>query len=106
MGQIGVYDFHDPKDRGRAIAFFAWMFPVLWSVIFLFVAKPAFMVIMGGVITTFILVLVVFAAIDFRFRRTIPALRPSIGFDIALGVSIVAILAVAGKAVYSIVVTG
>ena len=106
LGQIGVYDFHDPKDRGRAIAFFAWMFPVLWSVIFLFVAKPAFMVIMGGVITTFILVLVVFAAIDFRFRRTIPALRPSIGFDIALGVSIVAILAVAGKAVYSIVVTG
>jgi hypothetical protein len=60
------------------------------------------MVIVGGVITTFILVLVVFAAIDFRCRRTIPALRPSIWFDIALWISIVAILAVAAKAVYSI----
>ena len=104
LGQIGVYDFQDPKDRGRAIAFFAWLFPILWSVIFLFVAKPAFMVIVGGVITTFILVLVVIAAIDFRFRRTIPALRPSITFDIALGVSILAILAVAAKAAYSMVV--
>ena len=104
LGQIGLYDFHDPMDRGAAIAFFAWMFPVLWSLVFLFVAKPAFMVIVGGVITTFILVLVVFAAIDFRFRRTIPALRPSIAFDIALGLSIVAILAVAGKAVYSMLV--
>ena len=104
LGQIGLYDFHDPKDRGKAIAFFAWMFPTLWSVIFLFVAEPAFMVIIGGVLTTFILVLVVFAAIDFRFRRTIPALRPSIAFDVALGLSILAILAVAAKAVYSTVV--
>ncbi len=101
LGQIGLYDFQDEKPRRKAIAFFAWMFPAVWSVTYLFIAKPAFMVIVGGVITTFILVLVVFAAIDFRCRRTIPALRPSIWFDIALWISIVAILAVAVKAVYS-----
>jgi Mn2+/Fe2+ NRAMP family transporter len=103
LGQIGAYDFQNPTHRRKAIAFFAWMFPVIWSITYLFIAKPAFMVIVGGVITTFILVLVVLAAIDFRCRRTIPALRPSVWFDIALWISIVAILAVAAKAVYSMV---
>jgi hypothetical protein len=103
LGQIGAYDFQNPTHRRKAIAFFAWMFPAVWSVTYLFIAKPAFMVIVGGVITTFILVLVVLAAIDFRCRRTIPALRPSVWFDIALWISIVAILAVAAKAVYSMV---
>lgn len=103
LGQIGVYDFHNPTHRRNAIAFFAWAFPVIWCVVYLFVKKPAFMVIVGGVITTFILVLVVIAAIDFRCRRTIPALRPSALYDVALGVSVLAILGVAVKAVYSMV---
>ena len=102
LGQIGVYDFHNPTHRRNAIAFFAWMFPALWCVVYLFVKNPAFMVIIGGVITTFILVLVVVAAIDFRCRRTIAALRPSVLFDVALGVSIFAILGVAVKAAVSI----
>ena len=45
--------------------------------------------------------LVVVAAIDFRCRRTIAALRPSVLFDVALGVSILAILGVAVKAAVS-----
>ena len=60
------------------------------------------MVIVGGVITTFILVLVVVAAFDFRYRRIEKALKPTRLFDVALWVSIAAILAVAARAIYSI----
>ncbi len=102
FGQIGIYDFQDTNDRRKAIAVLAWTFPVIWSVLYLFMTTPAFMVIVGGVITTFILVLVVVAAIDFRYRRTIDALKPSVWFDIALWASIVAILAVAIQALCSL----
>lgn len=102
FGQIGLYDFHNTADRRKAIAFFAWVFPVIWSLLFLFMKTPAFMVIVGGVITTFILVLVVVAAFDFRYRRIEKALKPTRLFDVALWVSIAAILAVAARAIYSI----
>ena len=69
FSQIGIYDFHNTKHRRASIAFFAWLFPAIWSLLYLFLATPAFMVIVGGVITTFILVLVVVAAVDFRYRR-------------------------------------
>ena len=101
FGQIGIYDFQDSKSRSRAIALFAWLFPLIWSLLYLFIKLPAFMVIVGGIVTTFILVLVVLAAIDFRYRRIEAALKPSLGFDIALWVSIIAILAVAVSVVYS-----
>ena len=103
FSQIGLYDFNNEDQRKRAIAVFAWIFPVIWSSLYYFMAKPAFMVIIGGVITTFILLLVVFAAIHFRYKRTIDALRPSLLFDIALWVSIVSISAVAVKAIYELI---
>ena len=101
FSQIGIYDFHNTKHRRASIAFFAWLFPAIWSLLYLFLATPAFMVIVGGVITTFILVLVVVAAVDFRYRRIYAALKPSLVFDMALWTSIVAILAVAAWAVVS-----
>ena len=101
FSQIGVYDFQNPKSRSRAIAVFAWLFPLIWSLLYLFIKLPAFMVIVGGVVTTFILVLVVFAAIDFRYRRIEKALKPSLVFDVALWISIVAILSVAASVVWS-----
>jgi len=103
FGQIGIYNFHDTKSRHKAIAFFAWTFPTIWSLLYLFMRKPAFMVIVGGVITTFILVLVVIAAIDFRYRRLDVALRPSALFDVALWVSILSILAVAIRSIMQII---
>jgi Mn2+/Fe2+ NRAMP family transporter len=102
FGQIGAYNFHDPSSRRKAIAFFAWLFPLIWSLLYLFMKTPAFMVIVGGVITTFILVLVVIAAIDFRYRRTVEALRPTVLFDAALWISILAILSIAGHLVYEL----
>ncbi len=102
FSQIGLYDFHDARQRRRAIAFFSWVFPALWSVLYLTFEAPAFMVIIGGVITTVILLLVVYAAIDFRYRRGNSRLKTGRGFEVAFWVSVVAIGGVAVRGVIGV----
>jgi hypothetical protein len=94
LGQVGLYDFQNPQSRKKAIAFFAWFFPASWAIVYLTFRSPAYMVIVGGVITMVILFVVVFAAIDFRYRRLDKRLRPSIWFDLWLWLSITSIGAV------------
>ena len=48
FGRVGLYDFGDPKSRKRAIALLAWLLPAIWVLLFLFIGKPAMMVILGG----------------------------------------------------------
>jgi hypothetical protein len=60
---------------------------------------PVLMVLAGGAITSVILLLVVVAVIQFRFKRLPAALRPNRLYDIALIVSVTAILALAVLAV-------
>jgi Mn2+/Fe2+ NRAMP family transporter len=102
FGKIGLYEFENGKHRAKAISCFAWAFPVAWGVLFLAMKEPAFMVVVGGVITTFILLLVVYAAIDFRYRRMDQRLKPTRFYDVALWVSIASIAAVAVKAVFEL----
>lgn len=95
LGQIGLFDYRNPESRRRAIGFFAWTFPLIWTCLYLFFESPAMMVIFGGVTTVVILLIVVYAALYFRYRRLDPRLRPSLGYDFALWSSAIAILAVA-----------
>jgi manganese transport protein len=95
FGQIGLYDFQQCSSRRRAIAFFAWLFPILWGFSYLFLKAPALMVIVGGLTTVVILIIVVFATLYFRYYRLDPRLRPSIGYDIVLWISSLSILLVA-----------
>jgi manganese transport protein len=95
FGQIGLYDFQQRSARRHAIAFFAWLFPILWGFTFLFLEAPALMVIVGGFTTVIILLIVVYATLYFRYYRLDPRLRPSLSYDIALWISSVSILLVA-----------
>ena len=96
LGQIGLFDYRNPVSRRRAIGFFAWVFPVAWTLLFLFFKNPGLLVIIGGAITVVILLIVVFAALYFRYRRLDPRLRPSPIYDATLWISALAILTVAG----------
>lgn len=100
---VGWIDYHDPRSRGRAIAFFAFFFPALWALLFFFFKDPVFMVLAGGAITAAILLLVLVAAIHFRYRRLPQELRPSALYDLGLWISVVSILALAGFAVWKAV---
>lgn len=92
FGQLGLYNFYDVSKRKKVIALLAWIFPVLWALLFVFVQLPVAMVIIGGFFTSILLLVVVFAAIHFRYVRLQKALKPSLIYDLALWTSIVAIL--------------
>jgi manganese transport protein len=99
FGRIGLIDFDNPVARRRSIARLAWFFPLAWCALFLFYRKPVSMVVIGGIITSVILLLVVFAALHFRFARGNP-IRPGRCYDIAFMTSVLSILALA---VYGVV---
>jgi len=94
FGQIGWTNFYDPVSRGKVIAILAWIIPLLWSAAYFFIEKPKFMVIMGGVATSIMLILVVIAAFHFRFKRLEVALKPSRFYDFALFASAISIILV------------
>ena len=95
LGQIGLINFHNQNSRKKAIGFIACLFPLTWAALYLFFEAPGQMVIIGGVITGVILLLVVFAALFFRYRRLDSRLTPSKFYDVALWASAGAILTVA-----------
>lgn len=94
FGQIGWLDFKDVGERHKAIALLAWSIPLIWATLFLVFKAPVIMVIIGGVATTVILLIVVFAVLHFRYRRLPEALRPSVFYDVAFWISVIAILMV------------
>ncbi len=94
FGVIGWIDFNNVKQRRKTIAWLAWVIPVLWAAVYLFFKAPQYMVMVGGVSTSLMLILVVFAAFHFRYKRLGIELRPSKFYDACLWVSAVAILLV------------
>jgi manganese transport protein len=91
VGQTGLYDFHDPGTRARVISIIAFLVPAVWSVLFLLIRAPVFMVTVGGVATSILLMIVIFAAVHFRYRRLSADLNPGRLFDAWLWLSILAI---------------
>ena len=93
FGRFGWIDFHNERQRRKSIAILSVIFPVIWSLLYFTIGKPGFMVIIGGALTMIILLIVVFAAIVMRYRWLPQELRPSPAFDLALWLSILAIVA-------------
>ncbi|MDF9795292.1 manganese transport protein [Catalinimonas alkaloidigena] len=100
FGQIGWINFYDPKVRKKSIAILAWVFPLCWAVLFIFIKLPVLMILVGGFVTSILLLVVVYAAFQFRYKRLPERLKPSKFYDIALMLSAIVIVAVG---VYSIV---
>ena len=103
FARIGLFDFGDEKMRRLYIALCAWLIPAAWASLFLFFEKPALMVVLGGLPTVVILVIVVFAALYFRYRRVTSRMLPTRTYDIALWTSSLAIAIVAGYLGYELV---
>ncbi len=99
FGQLGWLNFYDPQVRKRSIAVLAWVFPFLWSLLYLFIKLPVLMILLGGFVTSILLLIVVFAAFHFRYRRLPVSLTPSRMYDVFFWISAVVIVAVG---VYSV----
>ena len=66
FGQLGWMDFFDVKQRLQSIAILAWLLPLLWASLFVFIKLPVMMVISGGIVGSILLLLVVFATLQFQ----------------------------------------
>ena len=94
FGQLGWMNFFDFKQRKKSIAILAWVVPLIWAALFIYIKLPVLMVVSGGIVGSFILLLVVFAVINFRFVRQPIAFRPSKIYDIILILSILSIFSI------------
>lgn len=94
FGELGWLNFSDVIARRKALATLAWVFPALWCALFLFIKLPVLMILLGGAATSVLLVVVVWAALQFRYRQLPVSLKPSLLYDVWLWLSVLAILGV------------
>ncbi|WP_236974340.1 Nramp family divalent metal transporter [Membranihabitans maritimus] len=99
FSKIGWVQFYDPAKREKSIQYLAWIFPLIWCFLYIFIKLPVLMVLIGGFSTSILLLIVVFAAYRFRYFRLPYSLKPSRLYDIFFWVSSLAIL---GVGIYSI----
>ncbi len=99
LGRIGLIDFRNLAQRNRTIVAFAWAIPTCWALAYLRIQDVVNMVVAGGVATAAILLIVVYAGLVFRYRDTLPALKPGRLYDAALWTSAASIF---GLALYTL----
>ncbi len=102
FGQIGWIDFANLKIRKRTVAILAWVIPTLWAILFVFIKLPVLMVITGGIVGSFLLILVIYAVIHFRYVRLNPLFKPGFVYDLVLWISILSIIGVAALGIYKL----
>jgi threonine/homoserine/homoserine lactone efflux protein len=82
----------------------AWVIPILWGLVYCLMKalgkRPDWMVIAGGFVTSIILLVVLFAAIVFKARRSTTQIRTGRFYEVAFWASAVMILFVGVWAVY------
>ena len=103
FGRLQWIDFGDLELRKRWVAILAWVIPLLWACMFLFIKLPVIMVMSGGIVGGFMLFLVVFATIDVRYRREKLGFIPGITYDIILWISMVSITMVGVYGIWKLV---
>lgn len=94
FGQLRWIDFFNLKQRKNTVAISAWIFPVLWIIALVWVKLPVIMVTIGGIVTFFMLLIIVYAGLHFRYKQQQFGLESSKFYDIALWVSCLVIFMV------------
>lgn len=90
FGQLGWMDFYNVSQRKRVIAVLAWICPPLWAAAYLFVSLPVGMILFGGIVGSVLLLIIVYAALNFRYRQY-QLDKPGMLYDTALWFSILSI---------------
>ena len=103
FGQIGWINFFDQNERLRSIKILSWVLPISWALIFLFIKLPVAMIIAGGLITSLILLLVIWAVLNFRYQRLVSSFHPRLIYDVLLWISILTTLFIAGYSIVKVI---
>jgi manganese transport protein len=92
FGQLKWIDFNNLKQRKRTIAVLAWVFPALWAIMFLYFKLPVMMVTIGGISTSIMLLIVVFAGYNYKYKRLDARLKASPVTSLIFNISAISIL--------------
>lgn len=92
FGQIGWINFYNMKERSKSILILAWLLPLIWMLLFLFIKLPMIMVITGGIVGSVMLVLVIYAVVYIKYFRKLDITQPSALYNVMLWISMVIIL--------------
>lgn len=101
FGQLGWINFFNIVQRNKVIAVLAWIFPITWAAAYLFIESPVLMVLSGGVVGSFMLFLVIFASLHFKYTRT-TAIKSSLLYNVAFWISIISIFSVGAYGIVKI----
>jgi manganese transport protein len=102
FGQLGWVKFDDETARKRVIGALSWAFPAIWCLLFLVIQMPVAMILLGGIATSILLLIVVWAAIVFRYRVLPHSLTPSHTYDFFFWLSVVSILTVSAYGIWQV----
>lgn len=94
FGQIGLINFDNQQERRKTMALLAWIFPITWCILFIFIQLPILMILIGGFVTSILLLLVVYVAFHFRYKRLPASLKPTLTYDIVFWLSALSIVMV------------
>lgn len=94
FGQIGWINFSDVVLRKKVMKILAWTIPVVWAIMYLFINLPVFMILSGGIVGSFMLFIVVYAAVLFRKERQ-KFLPSGLFYDLTFFVSVLCIISIA-----------
>ncbi len=94
FGQLGWINPDSTTDRKKWVAILAWLFPCLWVIAYLFVEMPTFMILSGGVVGSVLLLIVVFAAIIFRFQNKFLKIASGLVSELMFWLSVASIASV------------
>lgn len=103
FAQFKLLDYKNPQQRLKWIRNLAWILPLLWAILFISIKAPVFMIMAGGISLTILLVLVIYATYNFRYKRLKSVLKPEFIYDFFLWISILAIGSVGVYAIYSLI---
>jgi len=103
FSQLGWINFRSPEVRKKWIAIIAWIVPVCWAILFLFIKLPVLMIISGGIAGSFILFLVVFSVFHIRYFSTEKEFVPGKTYDIILWASFLSIFAVGVYGIFKLI---
>ena len=91
FGQVGWIQFFNIRQRKRTIAILSWIFPALWAILFLLIRLPVMMVTIGGTVTSIMLLIVVFVAVNYKYKLSVAGLTTGKIYDLLFIVSALSI---------------
>src|SRR5690606_29250128 len=89
---FGIVPRHDEAAHRRTLKGWSFALPLICLMFFLAGFSPVRLVLISGMIQAVMLPMLAGAALYFRYQRTDPRLRPSVGWDVCLIISSLAML--------------